>query len=167
MEHQTWTTMDKSTWGDGPWSAEVDKEQWSDERTNLPCLIRRSRHGSLCGYVGVSEGHPWFERGDMEVVVHDEITYAAFCQEGGEAETICHVPAPGEPDRVWWLGFSCGGTWDISPAMEARDRIKYGWEPIRTGDESYRDIAYVKDQCALLAVQARAAARLSEHGHLV
>jgi hypothetical protein len=51
--------------------------------------------------------------------------------------------------------------------MEARDRIKYGWEPIRTGDESYRDIAYVKDQCALLAVQARAAARLSEHGHLV
>jgi hypothetical protein len=157
MDNRTWTTADKSTWGPGPWQDEPDKIQFTDERTGLPCLIRRSRHGSLCGYVGVSEGHPWFERGDMEVVVHDEISYAAFCQEGDEAETICHVPGPGEPDRVWCLGFSCGGSWDVRPAMDARDRIKYGWEPIRSEGDSYKDIAYVKDQCALLSVQARAA----------
>jgi hypothetical protein len=92
----------------------------------------------------------------MEVVVHDEISYAAFCQEGDEAETICHVPGLGEPDRVWWLGFSCGGSWDVRPAMDARDR-EHGLEVIRDESESYKDIAYVKDQCALLALQAQAA----------
>ena len=31
------------------------------EATGLPCLVKRSPHiGNLCGYVGVSEGHPWF-----------------------------------------------------------------------------------------------------------
>jgi hypothetical protein len=156
MEHRTWITMDKTTWGPGPWSSEVDKEQFSDEATGLPCLIRRSRHGSLCGYVGVSEGHPWFERGDVQAVVHDEISYAAFCQEGDEAETICHVPGPGEPDRVWWLGFSCGGSWDVRPAMDARDR-EHGLEVIRDESESYKDIAYVKAMCAALAAQAAVA----------
>src|SRR5450759_2183131 len=58
MEHKTWTTVDKSTCGDGPWMAEVDKEQWAEETTGLPCLIKRNDWGALCGYVGVTEGHP-------------------------------------------------------------------------------------------------------------
>ena len=64
MEHKTWTTMNKSTWGDGPWMAEPDKEQWPDETTGLPCLIKRNQFGALCGYVGVAEGHPWFGQSD-------------------------------------------------------------------------------------------------------
>ena len=59
MEHKTWITMDKSGWGPGPWWDEPDKEQWADPKTGLPCLIKRNHFGSLCGYVGVREGHPW------------------------------------------------------------------------------------------------------------
>ena len=56
VEHKTWVTIDKSSWGDGPWLAEPDKEQFADEATGLPCLIRRSpTSGALCGYVGVPE----------------------------------------------------------------------------------------------------------------
>jgi hypothetical protein len=166
MERKTWTTADKSAWGPGPWQDEPDKEQFSDEATGLPCLILRNRRGALCGYVGVTEGHPWFKQGCEDIringvraVVHsgDGVTYTDFCQEGPEAETICHVPAPGEPDRVWWLGFHCAGTWDISPGDDARMLRDYG-ELIRMGDEEYRTVGYVRDQCALLALQAQASA---------
>ena len=122
MEHKTWTTVDKTAWGEGPWSGEVDKEQFTDEATGLPCLVKRNHSGSLCGYVGVSEGHPWFGKdyGDLSADVHGGLTFADFCQEGDEAHTICHVPGPGEPDRVYWLGFDCGHAWDLVPGMNAR-----------------------------------------------
>ena len=160
MEHKTWTTTDKASWGPGPWESEPDKEQFADEATGLPCLVKRSPFGgNLCGYVGVSEGHPWFGKdyGDVPAEAHGGLTFAAFCQEGDEAHTICHVPGPGEPDRVWWLGFDCGHAWDVSPAMEARYR-DLTWGPTSMPGTSYKTVAYVKTECARLAEQAAAAA---------
>ena len=61
MKTMEYRTIDKSTWGEGEWQNEPDKKQWQDEETNYPCLIVRSPvSGSLCGYVGVSEGHALF-----------------------------------------------------------------------------------------------------------
>ena len=123
MEHKTWTTMadEKAKWGPGPWRDEPDKEQFADGATGLPCLVKRNRPGSLCGYVGVSEGHPWFGKdySEVEADAHGGLTFADFCQEGDEAHTICHIPGPGEPDRVWWLGFDCAHYMDLSPGMIA------------------------------------------------
>lgn len=61
---QTWTYDDRS-FGDlplpeGPWTDEPDKAQWIDEATGLDCLIVRNGMGTLCGYVGVDEDHPFF-----------------------------------------------------------------------------------------------------------
>jgi hypothetical protein len=173
MEHKTWTTTDKSTWGDGPWQQEPDKEQFTDEVTGLPCLIKRNHFGALCGYVGVAEGHPWFGKGydDVGADVHGGLTYDGFCQEGDdEAHTICHVPGPGEPDRVWWLGFDAGHAWDISPGMVAHLKGS-GGGGVGNGEfgETYRTIAYMKAECASLAEQAQAAQvpAASEHVHLI
>lgn len=47
---------DKSTWGEGPWQHEPDRLEF--EHAGLPCLIVRNHFGALCGYVGVSPGHP-------------------------------------------------------------------------------------------------------------
>lgn len=58
MEPRSYTTVDKSAWGDGPWQSEPDKMQWRDETTGLVCLIVRGPLGALCGYVGVPEKHP-------------------------------------------------------------------------------------------------------------
>lgn len=59
MERAEPYTVDKSTWGPGPWQSEPDKLQWKDEATGLACLIVRSDvSGSLCGYVGVPSTHP-------------------------------------------------------------------------------------------------------------
>ncbi len=61
---------------------------------------------------------------------------------------ICHVPSPGEPDRVFWFGFDCAHAWDMSPG-----NTKYHLTHIR--DEVYRDLPYVKQQCQRLAGQLK------------
>jgi hypothetical protein len=161
MEHRMWNTMteEKASWGDGPWNSEPDKEQFSDKATGLPCLIKRNHFGALCGYVGVPEGHPWHGKGydDIAADVHGGLTYAGSCQEGPEGQAICHVPAPGEPEPLWWLGFDCHHAWDIAPGMEARER-QQGYPPIHIPGCSYKTVAYVKAECARLAGQAAEAA---------
>lgn len=49
MQTISYTTKDKSTWGDGPWQHEPDKMQYEDPDTGLPCLIVRNAVGALCG----------------------------------------------------------------------------------------------------------------------
>lgn len=51
----------RSSWGPGPWDNEPDELDWRDERTGLPCAIRRNPFaGQLNGYVGVPPTHPLF-----------------------------------------------------------------------------------------------------------
>jgi len=80
MNAKTWTFIDKSTWGEGPWTIEPDKIVWTDESTGLPCMVRRNeRVGHLCGYVAIAEGHPLFERDfgqmDPDLDVHGRIEH--------------------------------------------------------------------------------------------
>jgi hypothetical protein len=140
----------KSEWGPGPWQAEPDRVEW--KHAGLPCLIVRGPAGALCGYVAVPPGHKahgvTYQR--LEVEVHGGLTYDGPCQEGGK---ICHKPAPGEPDDVFWFGFDCSHCWDISPLRDARDRLR-GWAPLRfDGREQYRDLEYVRAQTERLAEQ--------------
>lgn len=135
----------------GPWDDEPDKIQWQDA-TGYPCLIVRNGGGALCGYVGVSEGHPMFGK-DYEaaedLAVHGGITFAGPCQEDDKEHGICHIPAPGEPDHVWWLGFDCAHGGDITPSSIIPSlRL--------SGREIYRDVSYVTAECTTLAVQLKA-----------
>lgn len=166
MEHRTWTSVvDKSGWAPGPWQDEPDKEQWADPATGLPCLLKRNpRSGSLCGYVGIPEGHPWYAVPYDDVPVWGagrELTYSGLCEPGPEDRTICHVPAPGEPDRVWWLGFHTADVCrDVMPGQDATD-VADGIPPFRMGDEVYRDVAYVKNVCTALAAVVAAVGALA------
>lgn len=168
---RSYTTVDKTTWGPGPWQDEPDKMQWIDEATGLDCLIVRNRLGALCGYVGVPPEHPWHglayggvgedydNAPDAIIDVHGGLTYADACQEDvAEAEGICHVPAPGRPDNVWWFGFDCAHSFDVVPGMEARDRER-GHAPIRFGGETYRTVGYVQRECRRLALQLAATSK--------
>jgi hypothetical protein len=127
--------------------------------------------GHWCGYIAVPAGHPWYlsERGSdtfRDVRVHGDITYADEC-----AGVICHVPRPGEPDSVWWVGFDCGHIWDLSPRMlavegmlaglddipeAAREAFRKAWRPI--GEiHQYKTAGYVRAEVFELARQAREA----------
>jgi hypothetical protein len=161
MQTIEYRTDDKRAWGPGPWQAEPDKKQWTDEATGMPCLIVRSRLGALCGYVGVPEGHLCFQVDHCVVEdrypamwVHGGLTFSDFCQEGPEEEGICHLVEPGEPDRVWWLGFDCAHGGDLVPKLEAnRSEHALLWGLQREFRDEYRDLAYVTEQVASLAAQ--------------
>jgi hypothetical protein len=152
METLQYHTRDKTIWGPGPWQEEPDKIQFPDPDTGLPCLIVRNHSGSLCGYVGVDAGHPYYGRdySDLEnIEVHGCLTFTDSCrphEPGKEGDAICHIPAEGESDDVWWLGFDCSHAFDYMPAY-ASVHLK----PL-AGDV-YRDVAYVKSEIAQLARQ--------------
>lgn len=160
METKTYSFIDKSIWGDGQWQNEPDKIQWQDEETGLPCLaVRHTSSGHWCGYVGVDEGHPLFNIGysygdnspDSTLEVHGGITFSDFCQEDGKEHGICHIPAPGEPDRVWWFGWDCAHAWDMSPGHHSY------FAGLNLGrQDAYRTLEYVKSQRHELARQLKA-----------
>ena len=140
----------------GPWDGEPDKIQWTDDTTGLPCLIVRNRMGALCGYVGVAPDHPWHgkdysgtyseadeyvEGPDSKVDVHGGLTYAAKCH--GD---ICHVTE--EHDERWWFGFDCSHSFDLIPYM-----LDEGYPSALPESATYKDIAYVRAECARLAAQ--------------
>jgi hypothetical protein len=170
VKERVYTTIDKSSWGDGEWQDEPDKIQWKDEDTGLPCLVKRTAHsGAWCGYVGVPPGHPYFEVGYSDVPYelvepHGGLTYSDHCAEGPEESSICHVPDPGEPDNVWWLGFDCAHSHDYAPASEAQNRERaeeeiakggtgYPWLPLYGERRTYRSLAYVRSEVRQLALQ--------------
>jgi hypothetical protein len=87
---------------------------------------------------------------DVHASVHGGITYAGPCE-----GVICHVPRPGEPDDVWWLGFDMAHGGDFSPGYS-----KYQGEMWRQGQwETYRNVAYVRGYCERLAEQIVEAAK--------
>lgn len=155
MERIEYRTMDKSDWGPGEWQTEPDKIQFVDEATGLPCLIKRNHAGALCGYVGVTEGHPAYEKhyDEVDYRVHGGLTYSDFCTDGDEAHSICHVPDVGEPDKVWWLGFDCAHYMDVMPASAALT-AKLGYRSALL-DGTYRTVEYVTGEIAALAQQIR------------
>lgn len=150
METLEYTTIDKSAWPRGPWDAEIDKRQWLDSISGLPCMIRRAGKelGHWCGYVGVPADHPLHGKdGDsIDVEVHGGVTFAGGCSGGDPSTSICHVVSPGEADDVWWFGFDCAHYMDFLPGMRGRARADIG-------DEVYRDQTYVIRETLNLAAQ--------------
>lgn len=156
METKTYTTIDRKSkgWPSGEWDSEPDKVQWQDKKTGLPCLaVRHPSNGHWCGYVGVSEGHRLYGKDYDEVGadVHGGLTFSNSCQpKEKESEGICHVPSPGEPDHVWWFGFDCAHAGDSSP-MDLKYEKEKGYPFLRSHEDEYRSLVYVKKECRILA----------------
>jgi hypothetical protein len=139
--------------GEGPWLDEPDRVEWRAH--GFVCLVVRGPVGALCGYVGVPPGHPWHGQGydDVEAEAHGGLTYAEHC-----AGHVCHVPAPGEPEHLYWLGFDCAHMHDYAPATEhAIKRIRLGRELERYPVTAYRSLPWVQEETERLAAQAASA----------
>jgi hypothetical protein len=155
---RTWTFPEARPKLEGAWSSEPDKAQWVDEATGLDCLVNRNRFGAWCGYVGLPPEHPLYGKGygddalcDLEV--HGGLNFADTCQEGAEdGWGVCHVPEPGRPAEVWWLGFDCGHFQDLVPGrVEARSAI--GSPHPAPYPQVYRTFDYVRAEVRSLAAQ--------------
>lgn len=147
---------DRSTWGSGPWDGEPDRVDF--QTLGYPCLLKRAPLGHWCGYVAVPPGHPLHGVGYDEVErrvpgldVHGGLTYSAAC-----AGEICHVPAPGEPDNVWWLGFDCAHAGDLSPRFRMLDESRPEtaiFARLAFSGDVYRTVDYVARETEKLAAQ--------------
>lgn len=154
METIEYRTHNKSAWGDGPWQSEPDKKQWLDPETNYPCLIVRNRFGALCGYVGVPEKHPGYQKDyddELTIEVHGGLTFANHCRPNGdESKHICHKTD--DEDNVWWLGFDCHHLFDLVPGRT----VSYSSIFALGHENVYRDFEYVTEQVTSLAKQLKA-----------
>lgn len=157
METLTETTIDKTQWIRGPWDKEVDKKQWLDLKTGLPCLIvRHGSSGHLCGYVGIDSKHPLFGKTYGEIAedlyVHGGLTFSGEC--GGD---ICHKVEEGEDDNIWWLGFDCAHSGDLTSFQihneSWKKELEEEYKKIGYPEDVYRTIDYVARQCRKLAKQ--------------
>jgi len=148
---KTYTTVDKSQWPVA--TDEPDKAYYIDPATDYDCLIVRNNGGALCGYVGLPPSHPahGFHYNDellYSIDVHGGLTFANSCQEDTpESQGVCHVPLPGRPSSVWWLGFDCSHLGDYSPTYDLSYDRGFG-DP-----SNYKDISYVKEHISSLAAQ--------------
>jgi hypothetical protein len=143
MEHAAISQykVDRTGWPSGPWDSEPDRLDFI--HAGFSCFLLRNHVGAWCGYVGVPETHSAFGKDEVEVEVHGGLTYANLCR-----GAICHVPAPGMPEKVWWLGFDTAHCTDYVPGMS-----RFGEMP--DGD-TYRNIDYTRNQTEKLAEQLRA-----------
>lgn len=140
MENQN-EPIDRTGWPVGPWDNEPDDIEWRSH--GLPCLIKRvPLSGHLCGYVAVPPGHPAHEADydDVDVLVHGGLTYGRKCQ-----GRVCHVPEPGEPADVYWLGFDCAHAWDMRPSHPTPEWHDADW--------TYKTVEFVTAECESLAEQ--------------
>jgi hypothetical protein len=149
----------RATLGEGPWVDEPNYIEWAGTGATrgLVHIVLRGPWGSTCGYVGVPPGHPWHGKDyrEIDARVHGGITYAAPCN-----DHVCHVPAPGEPESLWWVGFDCGHAFDYIPGRGAYV------EPGPTAGpwvDRYRSMDYAKEEASRLAWQAAKERRWVEH----
>jgi hypothetical protein len=160
MKTIEYRTVDKSSWPRGPWDDEPDKKQWPDATTGLPCMIvRNPRYGNLCGYVGVTAGHPLYGKSysdeQINISVHGSLTFSDGCDHGPEETSICHIPGDGEPDDVFWFGFDCAHAFDLSPGMAAMFK-GVGLTHTPFNRDTYRTMEYVENEVRNLAAQLAA-----------
>lgn len=143
--------------GNTPWKSEPNQLKWTDSVTGYKCAIRRTELGCLCGYVRVPCNHPWHNkkyfgknrqshardgvRPDSLINVHGGITFSGK----PSRET-------GGKFRGHWFGFDCAHYMDIVPEL-VRLAGKNGWS-IFEGN-TYKDIAFVKTECADMARQLK------------
>jgi hypothetical protein len=151
LSHAERCAEGRSLWPEGPWSSEPDRVEWDTAAGLRAIALRHASMGHWCGYVGVGPGHPWHGvdlSADPDGVghpdVHGGITYSEAC-----AGAVCHVPAPGEAEALWWLGFDCAHSGDLSPYHRSLGAIA---EFVPHG--TYRTLAFVRSECERLAEQA-------------
>jgi hypothetical protein len=127
-----------------PWETEPDSEEWVHKPTKYKCKIwRHTNLLHLCGYVGIPYGHAWYGQTYNDTNVAQPLVHGGVTFSGRMPET--------KGRAIWWVGFDCGHAGDMSPGilMSLLDINHDSMD--RLCNEEYRDIAYVRSECNLLA----------------
>lgn len=177
------TLETKHAWASGPWTAEPDRVQWTDQQSGLKCLAdRNSFFGTWNGYVAIDDGHPLYAMEKDDTVPMTE-------RVRGRNWNLHRLPAPelisyamsDNHDRITislLLNIHCGlsysgwldGAFELEP-VETDKLWGFGFDcnhgqdlapsrvaefahiPLLRDFQVYRDLSYVRAECTLLAAQ--------------
>ncbi len=140
-----------------PWETEPDFFEFVDEDTGYRCFIQRHpelKH--LCGYVELPENHKLYGETNIDnefllnLDVHGGVTYVneRVFKKLGPIPGFFTIPTRIEVDFV--VGFDCAHAGDYSPCsfpLLGMNRV--------IGDDTYKDIEYVTNECKKLAKQLK------------
>jgi hypothetical protein len=171
-------TMDKSAWPDGPWKNEPDELEWHDQVTGYKCLVRRHPAiGTLCGYVGVPEGHTLYGmtcrdrveqlRKDVELSEHASLIDVFLESLSGEPDGTVPISlalkSHGNTNFAdkfaghdeWFFGFDTSHTDDMAfmPNWKMYESMGITFSVDMWKKLPYRDVYYVVEQVTGLAEQ--------------
>lgn len=183
--------IDRTGWPKGEWDNEPDAETWVDKMTGYECKILRSDvSGAWCGYVGVTEKHPWFGKSygdDVPVPKNildrtinlDEVgvinVFLAVLSDKerkpGHMEISCAIDCHGgitfsnkqKASKLWYFGFDCGHCDDYPPAMVATLNSIGSDGALLFGRGTYRNMNYVKLNVTHMAEQLREIEKAHEY----
>lgn len=117
-------SINRDKWNSGPWDNEADQKTWMHQ--GIPCVIRRTPLGHLCGYVALLSEHPLFNASKnhflSNINVHGGITFDEIV------------------DGIRWIGFDCAHFNDLSPGLSFSQGI-------------YRNMQYVTTEVNNMAEQ--------------
>ena len=110
--------IDKTKWERGPWDREPDKVDF--EYQGYSCRVLRHRTlGHLCGYVGVTGGHPAYKVTYLDL--HEQNLGWDFLR-GTELTFSDELPE----SNLWWFGFDCAHSNDRTPFYTSRQATYKG-----------------------------------------
>jgi len=136
-----------------------EPDVWENKNSYFPCVARRNGQKSWCGYVGVSDKHPLYNKpynhrvpvADRGSVAIDKVgPLALFAealhQDDGMVSLDVLANVHGgltyasrawwdEDSPYWWFGFDCSHSGDLTPYTAVNSpNLVYG---------EYRDLKYV------------------------
>ena len=141
--------IDKSKWVDGPWRKEQDlvKFIYHDSPFSLCCLLLRNRKsGYWCGYVGIDQLNPFFDK-DYEDV-NSFLKYPILDYSGNPTKNL---PEEFRVNNYYFFGFSLNHDGDLVPfSLGKRSLLSrvslghFGRDQI-TKDETYKNLGYAEN----------------------
>lgn len=137
---------------------EPDFAIWRDSDSGLPCAIKRTPRGHLCGYVGIGPSCLLYGVDMAEDMVSGHDTYSQIDVHGGVTFTgpldwFCTYTDVDEQlddtmhtlvfrQQVWFIGFDAAHFQDWSPGFRTFSSV-----------ENYKNFQFMEDQCKHLAKQ--------------
>ncbi|MEY4520810.1 MAG: hypothetical protein RLZZ499_3410 [Cyanobacteriota bacterium] len=163
--------LDKETWGPGEWQTEPDLATWIDPGTGYRAIVQRHEvFGTLNGYVGVDQNHPWYQvmfdsplrsggRIDTLIAVYGDLTFSGY--------RSCDL-LEASPEELWYFGFDTAHCFDLCPSPLLSPNVSVSTEvnnyivemdPRRDSDpypRTYKNFKFLSEQLASLARQLKA-----------
>lgn len=138
-------------------------EQWADDKTGYPCLACFTRDSHWCGYVALPESHPFYNRAYNEKGCPPDLHAALMRSPLGKRSAFSLFSVSEDPAETAigelidvhggvtfsgdWKNKNIPGFWWGFDCAHAGDKTPY------SPDGEFRDLDYVKAECASMAYQ--------------